>query len=667
MYFPVSAISNRHRNPLKFKQMKKLSLIYLAIGYLLPSTEIKAQWVYKLNAKNEVRIVYEVPRLSPYAPNNKSIPAPTEKQAKLNIAANSASNIVGVEYAYSEGFSVVEEQQGKGKWGFMRNVLFENAVGNFQDARKFREGMAGIKLDGKWGFVDRSRAVVITPTYDDISYFSEGLAGVSINKKYGFVDKTGRLVIPIIYDDVTGLFDQGKIKVTKNKEIFFINRTGERVLADYKATPYTYPSYFAYGVSAVKIWDKWAFYSEESKMLTPFIYSDVIAFNEGLAGVKLKDKWGFIDIRGKEVILPDYDEIASTFENGVAIIVKGNDRYGIDKTGKRLIMTIPLDGRYGFMTEESGVFPLFTGYNYEFSTDKPAEWGFMDKSGKMVIPLKITFQEGLSKVNYQGKWGFVDTKGKLAIPLLFDEISSPFQGGLAMVVKSGKQFTVDVSGKQVGQSVDKVSTKPVPAPVDDYWKSYVPFLVFKSSNGKYGFKTETGSVVITPAYDYATAFENGYSCVLRNNKQGFIDMTGRVTVPIIYENAKWFTEGLAAVKSAGKWGFIDIKGTVIIPFQFDDVHLFKGNVVGVQINNKWGFADKTGELVIGPIYNHVGYFFDGLCVVRSGPGWGYINEKGEEIISPIYQGVGSFIDGKVEMTLNGIRYWFDKTGKKLSE
>jgi hypothetical protein len=45
------------------------------------------------------------------------------------------------------------------------------------------------------------------------------------------------------------------------------------------------------------------------------------------------------------------------------------------------------------------------------------KFGFMDKSGKIVIPIQFKeagcFCDGRAAVEVKGKWGFIDTSGKL--------------------------------------------------------------------------------------------------------------------------------------------------------------------------------------------------------------------------------------------------------------
>jgi len=65
--------------------------------------------------------------------------------------------------------------------------------------------------------------------YDGVSDFSNGLAIVKLNGKYGYIDTTGKVVIDIKYDKLGYFNRNGLAKVELNKELFYINKKGERV------------------------------------------------------------------------------------------------------------------------------------------------------------------------------------------------------------------------------------------------------------------------------------------------------------------------------------------------------------------------------------------------------------------------------------------------------
>ena len=72
-------------------------------------------------------------------------------------------------------------------------------------------------------------------------------------------------------------------------------------------------------------------------------------------------------------------------------------------------------------------------------------------------------------------------------------------------------------------------------------------------------------LVFTPlllsAKEGLTTFREGY-------KYGYKNESGRIVIPAIFDDAYWFSNGLAAVKQNGKYGFIDKSGNFVIPAKF---------------------------------------------------------------------------------------------------
>lgn len=83
-----------------------------------------------------------------------------------------------------------------------------------------------------------------------------------------------------------------------------------------------------------------------------------------------------------------------------------------------------------------------TGYKY----------GFIDKTGKEVVPLKYEaasdLHEGLARVKLNGKCGFIDKTGKVVIPMKYDDAGN-FEDGKVRVEKDGFRFYIDRAGKEV--------------------------------------------------------------------------------------------------------------------------------------------------------------------------------------------------------------------------
>ena len=71
-----------------------------------------------------------------------------------------------------------------------------------------------------------------------------------------------------------------------------------------------------------------------------------------------------------------------------------------------------------------------------FPVKKNGKWGYIDRSGKIIIPPQFDyawfFSEGLAPVKIGRKWGYIDKSGKIVIEPRFDWAES-FSEGLAGV------------------------------------------------------------------------------------------------------------------------------------------------------------------------------------------------------------------------------------------
>lgn len=104
--------------------------------------------------------------------------------------------------------------------------------------------------------------------------------------------------------------------------------------------------------------------------------------------------------------------------------------------------------------------PNVSGYDYVdgclseglVGVKKNGKWGFIDKTGKIIIEPQYhyvaSFSEGLAVVKQNGKYGFIDKTGKVVIPLQYDGVDS-FSEGLAVVRQNNKWGYIDTNGKTI--------------------------------------------------------------------------------------------------------------------------------------------------------------------------------------------------------------------------
>jgi WG containing repeat len=100
-----------------------------------------------------------------------------------------------------------------------------------------------------------------------------------------------------------------------------------------------------------------------------------------------------------------------------------------------------------------------------------------------------------------------------------------------------------------------------------------------------------------------------------NGKLGYISRTGKIVISAKFDSAHNFSEGLAAVNIGAKWGFIDPMGKIVIPARFDYVYNFSDGLAAVEVDRKWGFIDSTGKIVIPVDLEGSGSFKNGFAYI----------------------------------------------------
>jgi hypothetical protein len=303
----------------------------------------------------------------------------------------------------------------------------------FDAVGEFSEGLARFERDGRWGYINQAGNIVIPPTFPWAEEFHEGLAHVQV---------TGTV---LGYDGRWGYINQtGEIVITPNFARMIEDSDGEQ-------------SAFHEGLAVIEVEDQTipprkGFITKDATLAIRPRFTYVYPFSEGLAAATESESgdtgWGFIDRSGNWVIPPSFSW-ASSFLFGLAPVNRRNDCGYIDKKGDEVIRPPALDGQqdcasaWGDFTD--GLSRWLFGKKY----------GFIDRSGKTVIPpqfdLTYGFSEGLAAVQIGKKWGYIDTRGEMTIaPQEFWNVK-PFHGGLARVqpTRDGSMAYIDRSGKYV--------------------------------------------------------------------------------------------------------------------------------------------------------------------------------------------------------------------------
>jgi WG containing repeat len=211
-----------------------------------------------------------------------------------------------------------------------------------------------------------------------------------------------------------------------------------------------------------------------------------------------------------------------------------------------------------------------------YIVEKDDLYGFVDKSGALVIPPKYglakAFREGLAPVYISGRWGYIDSEGNMKIEPQFWDADN-FSNGIAAV----------------------------------------------HLKGGWGYVDRGGKLVIQPQFLQARRFSEGVAPVKSDKGWQFVDTHG---IPIEglsgFEDARSFFEGLATVRVGNRWRFITHKGNKQFDLEFVNVTNFGDQLAAVQEkeNGKYGFIDHSGRYIINPTLDNAKPFTEGLAAVR---------------------------------------------------
>lgn len=172
---------------------------------------------------------------------------------------------------------------------------------------------------------------------------------------------------------------------------------------------------------------------------------------------------------------------------------------------------------------------------------------------------------------------------------------------------------------------------------DKYPSSNKLFMV--KQQGKYGFKNESGKVVIPANYDATFPFSEGVTPVKKNGKWYYIDTLGKAIFtnengkPTYYTKARPFHNQLAVVSyqwMGKKVSLIDINGgAAFVDFQADALTDFHDRHAIIKQNNKYGVINACGDYAIPAKYQKIDSFSKGYAKVFDQGRWLILNPFGE--------------------------------------
>lgn len=115
-------------------------------------------------------------------------------------------------------------------------IPFQYQIGPSMYQCEFHEGLAvqgyteGYLIARSYGYINKQGEWVIKPQYDDANRFKNGVAQVVLDKKIGYINAKGEQIIPCLYDEYSGWFvNDSTLQMTKDEVIYYFNLKGKPV------------------------------------------------------------------------------------------------------------------------------------------------------------------------------------------------------------------------------------------------------------------------------------------------------------------------------------------------------------------------------------------------------------------------------------------------------
>lgn len=261
-------------------------------------------------------------------------------------------------------------------------------------------------------------------------------------------------------------------------------------------------------------------------------------------------------------------------------------------------------------------------------------WGFSDRKGKIVIPVRYEdaspFSEGYARVRLAGKEGFINEKGKEVVPLQYDEVTS-FKGGRAHIITR--------RGYQVSEGIINRSGEVIVPQQYEYIREHYKGFAVVGKNFKQGLIDSVGKEILPPVYSGVYTPERNVVVVVSKQKYALFNSKGEKLTDFIYDYMGVNDDPYVIASLGGKTGFLDLNGNQVIAPTDLAIDPFKGNAsfTAVRKEFKLGYMDRKGQVYFSDQYDEVQPFGEGLFKCKRNGKYGLLNAKREEVISPQYE------------------------------
>lgn len=265
--------------------------------------------------------------------------------------------------------------------------------------------------------------------------------------------------------------------------------------------------------------------------------------------VRYGDKWGYIDDVGYLITDCLYDFATPYNTEGYAVIkengkfyliVHNGDKYSIDKNNVEDVYRM---SQNHILAKKDD---LFSYYDYDFNNVAPTHQ--YDQ---------ITVNAcGVAAVKKDNKWGIITDSGKRITDFIYDDIAvnslgTVFCNNVGMVRLDNLWYLIDTDGNKISEQGFFDAKAP----------ESVEYIAVKNENGKWGFITSEGNLIIDYQYSDAKSFSDGLAAIYHGDTWGYISKQNKLVIDQEFTDANPFHNGTAQAS------FIDGKILVKIKYR----------------------------------------------------------------------------------------------------
>ncbi len=318
--------------------------------------------------------------------------------------------------------------------------------------------------------------------------------------------------------------------------------------------------------------------------------------------IKKEDKIGLCDINGSIIIKPEYSKILgidSNYKNGY-IVQNSQNKFGIIDFNKQDILETkyediqPITGNNIYIVKENGIIKAInkqqeTLVENKFDVAKQIndtnivctkgeKYGIINTNSQQKIEPEYDYLEYIFEDKYIAKkgdkYGIINIEGQIILPFEYENI---------VYRKEADFLEATVQNNENTQVLNNKFEKKLEGIINEVniEKGYLRIRV-QDEYKYYNFKFEEKN-----AQDILK--QNTLFLSKKDGKYGFVNKDGNVVVDYIYDDAtEQNKHGFAAVKKDGKWGAIDKDAKQVA----NNLYELKNNII-IDFIGRWHIGEDV--------------------------------------------------------------------------